>query len=108
MSQPKCERCAQIIQPQDQCTYALDEWRHLSAEGCIESLRQELSSLRRSASRAADVRLRVRGLLAAIADPGNDPRDDAADGVSLIDVWRREAADLITALAIPQEGGERS
>lgn len=46
------------------------------------------------------------GLLKAIADPRNDPNDGAADAVTAMMVWRREAADILAALSdsAPSEG----
>ena len=37
---------------------------------------------------------RLRSLVRCLLD--NDPNDDAADGVTVLEVWRREARQLIT------------
>lgn len=47
---------------------------------------------------------RARSLLQAILD--NDPNDDAADGIVLLDVWRKEIESILSAPPPPQQWNE--
>jgi hypothetical protein len=54
----------------------------------------------------AHLTARVIGLLRAIADPAEDPNADAADGVTVLDVWRKEAEALLAMTTRGHFGAE--